>query len=334
MVNKREFPLISIIMPVFNVELYLKDSIESVLTQTYSNFELIIIDDGSTDNSAEEIKKIRARTGYKNIQFIQTDNKGLSMARNLGIKKSVGQYIYFLDSDDFLETNFIEKITDEIQDKNCDMVIFNYNKVDNMGNKIFENGMHITNNIHDSKRLMTEYLEGNIQNYAWSYVAKKDLYCKNKIFFPIRRAYEDIVVFPKLLYFSKKPIFIKEKLYNYRQRDNSITNETKAVKVINYLADYLSNIEYNKKWMLKYLINNYKKNLDMYFLNHYIQIFMIATENKYFPYENIRPVVKIISENVRVTDLKEVSFKKIILIYLFKLGFGKFIFRIMQLNKK
>lgn len=328
------FPLISIVMPVYNVAPYLKECIESVLNQTYQNFELIIINDGSTDDSLSVIKEMFPIEYPSNIKVIQTENNGLAAARNLGIKKAIGEYLFFLDSDDFLETEFLEEITHHIINQKCDVIIFNYRSVSESGNK--QQGQHseYTSGIFTSEKLMINYLEGNIQNYAWSYVATKNLYQKNNIIFPANKAYEDIPVFPKILYFAEKIQVIRDVLYNYRQREQSITKEKRTQKTIKYLSDYLSNVEYNRKWMLQHLNPNYKINVYKYCINHYFQILMIARKDDSFPYNKLLKVMQCIKRDARYLSLNDISFKKLVFIYAVKLGLGRLCFSIIKFQSK
>lgn len=112
--------LVSIVVPVYNVEIYLDDCLKSVLAQTYSNLEIILVDDGSTDNSGamcDAYMKIDSR-----IQVFHQKNGGLSAARNFGMRHASGKYIYFLDSDDYIEKNAIEELVKVAEDECADVV--------------------------------------------------------------------------------------------------------------------------------------------------------------------------------------------------------------------
>lgn len=328
--------MVSIIMPVYNVESYIEESISSVINQTYDNFELIIINDGSTDSSLSVLKNFLQNNSHARVRIIETVNKGLSAARNLGLQIALGDYIYFLDSDDFLEKQFLEKITKRIVKNNNDVIIFQYRVVSEYAEKKEElntSGVKTYSNF-SKKQIIDDYLLGNIQNYAWSYVAQKQIYQKNKIFFPIDKAYEDIVVFPKIIYYANNVSIVNNVLYNYRQRSNSITNITSTQKTIIYLSDYLSNVKENKKWMLKNFEINYKKMIYNYCLNHYIQIFFIAAQDTLFPYVKIIPLVRCIKKDRVHFKSKNISFKKRCFMYFLSFGFGKLVFFIIQKTSK
>ena len=114
---------VSIIIPVFNGEKYLKKCLDSVKSQIYNDFEVIIINDGSTDNTS---KIIETYLTDKRFKVINQDNRGIGFSRNIGIKKAKGEYIVFLDSDDYIEFNFLEKMVYKIKTDNLDMVVCDY----------------------------------------------------------------------------------------------------------------------------------------------------------------------------------------------------------------
>lgn len=115
-------PLVSVIIPVFNVEAYLKECLDSIINQTFSNIEIICVDDGSTDSSADILKEYSTRDNR--ITIITKENGGLSSARNAGIDIANGEYITFLDSDDYLETNAIQQLYDKASSEQLDILVF------------------------------------------------------------------------------------------------------------------------------------------------------------------------------------------------------------------
>src|SRR5699024_980764 len=115
--------MISVSMPVYNVKKYLRSSIESVLHQTFNNFELIIVDDGSTDGSGEILNKYE---NNKQIKIYHQSNQGLSAARNTGLRYAQGDIIYFFDSDDIINIHLFEYISERFKNSNLDFIYFNY----------------------------------------------------------------------------------------------------------------------------------------------------------------------------------------------------------------
>lgn len=119
--------LISIVVPAYNVSDYLKRCLDTLVAQTYKNYEVIIVDDGSTDETGEIADQYAKK--YSQITCIHKENAGLGKARNTGIKLAKGDYITFVDSDDFVETNFLEKSIKYIQKLDCDTVITSYYRI-------------------------------------------------------------------------------------------------------------------------------------------------------------------------------------------------------------
>ncbi|WP_143812037.1 glycosyltransferase family 2 protein, partial [Oenococcus oeni] len=126
--------LVSVIMPVYNVAGFVLQSIKSVINQSYHYFELIIVDDGSSDNSLQIIKKFLSQNPDPRVKLYYKKNGGLSEARNFGLARANGYYIYFIDSDDFIEKNLLEKSISILQQQNSDMVFFNYFEISSGGN--------------------------------------------------------------------------------------------------------------------------------------------------------------------------------------------------------
>jgi glycosyltransferase involved in cell wall biosynthesis len=122
--NMKATPLVSVILPVYNVELYLVECLESVLKQSFQNFELIAINDGSKDNSLNILLEYQARFASKLI-IVEQKNQGLSAARNTGLDKATGEFVYFLDSDDWILPNTLEKCIQALEKNNGDLVVFN-----------------------------------------------------------------------------------------------------------------------------------------------------------------------------------------------------------------
>ena len=182
----KEKTMVSVIMPVYNVEAYISRAIESVLKQTYSDFELLIINDGSPDNSikiAEEHSKNDNR-----IKIINKINGGLSDARNVGMQQAKGKYLYFLDSDDYIEENLLEMATTEAEIQGADVVLFGYyiDYVDTSENVKTSNIVtiskqeHIVSHVKDIK-LGQELLP--VLGYAWNKLYKKECIEKNNAVF-------------------------------------------------------------------------------------------------------------------------------------------------------
>ena len=212
--------LVSIIVTIYNVEQFLDRCIDSVVKQTYKNLEIILVNDGSTDSSLEICKRWKNKD--KRIILVNKKNGGLSDARNSGIDKSNGEFLYFLDSDDFIENNTIELMMKKMAEHNSEIVISNrYHYYDN-GKKIIKFKMEKNDLILDTETSLFEL--NNFKYYdmsACSKLFKKDLF--EQIRFPIKKLCEDFYVMYKILEKSKTIIYISTPLYYYYQREGSIS---------------------------------------------------------------------------------------------------------------
>jgi len=235
--------LISIIVPVFNVENYIKRCIESLINQTYTNIEIILVDDGSTDKSKDICDEYSKKD--KRIIVIHKKNGGLSDARNIGIEASKGNYISFVDSDDYVTNNYVEFLYTLIIDSNSDIA---------MGKHYIVYDKRIINTGSGNKLLLSpkEALEkilysDDLDVSAWAKLYKKSLF--ENIKFPVGRLYEDSATTYKLIDSSKKITFYSVPIYYYIIRKNSITN----YKFDNKKFDLIL----STKEMRDYVVNKY-----------------------------------------------------------------------------
>lgn len=214
-------PLISIIIPVFNVEEYLRKCIESVINQSISNFELILIDDGSEDNSGyicDEFASLDNR-----IKVIHNTNKGVSYARNCGLDIAKGKYICFGDSDDIFSEFFLEKMVKTIENLHCDMVICGYfYKKENYSKDIFKRG----NSRFISKEELCEriFLNNEIGGFVWNKLIKADI-AKKIRFNEGLEICEDTYYLMNMLPQINNIYYICEPLYHYLIRKDSAVNK-------------------------------------------------------------------------------------------------------------
>jgi glycosyltransferase involved in cell wall biosynthesis len=221
---------ITVIIPVYNVESYLSECIESVLNQDYDNKEILIINDGSTDRSAEIIEEYKKNNTC--VKVIETENRGLSMARNLGVGLALGDFIIFLDSDDYLSPNTLTKCTEAIEKHNTDIVLFSGEIVNlsKEANKFptlyYSRPLELVN-----KPLQSQYLFEKLvllKKYipsACLYMFKKDKF-KHIEFHP-GILFEDNLFTTKLLLHSSNTyaVCIPNQFYMRRIRTGSITNQ-------------------------------------------------------------------------------------------------------------
>ena len=205
-------PKVSIIVPVYNVEEYLERCLDSLVNQTLKDIEIIIVNDGSTDGSKEIIQEYINK--YKNIVYLEKKNGGLSSARNYGIPYAKGEYIGFVDSDDYVELTMYEKMYNKAVEEKSDMVECDF--IWEYPNKKRED----IGKMYSSKK--EAIVEARV--VAWNKIIKKDIIEKTKITFPEGLRYEDIEFFYKIVPYLNKISFVKEELVHYVQRGSSIAN--------------------------------------------------------------------------------------------------------------
>lgn len=233
---------VSIIVPVYNAEQYLEKCLDSLVNQTLKDIEIILINDGSPDNSEVIIKKYLKI--YNNIKYIKKDNGGVSSARNEGLKHVQGEYIGFVDSDDYVKIDMFEKMYNKIiKDKSdiiiCDMV-YELNGKDISDTNFKDFG------ILNKNEAMLMYLDNSyFRAHPVNKIYKKELF--TGITFPEGEVFEDPATFYKLLHKSNKISFINEKLYFYSQENSeSITKRKFNLKNIVLLSHYEKMIEFFK----------------------------------------------------------------------------------------
>lgn len=218
---------VSIIIPVYNVELYLEECLKSALNQTLDAIEIICINDGSTDNSSNILKIYSEK--YNNIKVINQDNKGLSTTRNIGIKEARGEFIYFLDSDDYIELNTIEICYREAKKYNLDMITFDANVFwdknikSNEWEKKYDRKEILSTDIVNGKEFyILSNKKGVYYSPVWLYFYKKEFIDKNNLFFYEGIVHEDEIYTSTALIKANSIKYINQKFFNRRIRENSI----------------------------------------------------------------------------------------------------------------
>jgi len=227
-------PLISVIVPVYNVELYLVECINSLLNQTYENVEIILINDGATDKSLSICKQYVEM--HSNITLISQSNQGLSAARNKGIQYAKGDYITFVDSDDILHKEYLEILFELIEDADIAVCeVKNFSEI----NPILDDDVKFQTYPPLSGQAFNELLYqhqfGRLAILATNKLYKKQLW--KDLDFPLHRLHEDCFTIYKVSDKAKKIVITEKPLYYYRQRMGSITfNKTFKSVVDEYEA--------------------------------------------------------------------------------------------------
>lgn len=237
---------LSIIIPCYNSAEFIEECLESVLPNIQSDMEVIVVNDGSMDNSNDIIIKIAHRYPDKNLIIINQDNAGLSAARNKGLSIASGEYISLLDSDDLFDQKFWSEVPHLLNDSSIDIIEFNAEQFENELSNIVE---HIDCAVFSGKKIISsiEQLKPAFQRckwYPWARVYKKSLFLDNNIEFPEGRLYEDMSTIPAL-YLKCKCIFgINKSLIWYRFHKKSITQtfRQKDISDLVYVATKLSSL--------------------------------------------------------------------------------------------
>lgn len=246
-------PKVSVIIPVFNAENYLERSIKSVLQQSEKDIEVILINDGSTDKSESIINSFACID--KRVFTFNIINSGVSVARNLGIEKASGEYIMFLDADDWIESVAIEILLNLAETYLVDFIRFEYS-IDIMNrSSILSKKIDEVNGIINLETLRKIYLKTTLFNSIWSLFIRKSIIVVNDITFPVNYIYaEDMVFNAKLLSYSNVVYYYEAAIYHYVVNEHSIVNTVSISKVKKKIEDiyhtYLQLFEYSELWEL------------------------------------------------------------------------------------
>ncbi len=223
--------LISVIVPVYNVEKYVKKCVDSILNQDYENYEIIIVDDGSTDNSYNILTE-----NYKDndkVSIYQKENGGLSSARNFGLEKSKGEYVCFVDSDDIIAPFYLSHLCKMLEDENADIAIGKYQTFTNEISFNLEKEINIFTCSNNEAQMLL--LENDYVNFviACNKLYKKSLF--DIVTFAEGKINEDEAIMYKLFYYSKKIVYSNQVIYGYYMRQGSITKRKFSTKNYDFL---------------------------------------------------------------------------------------------------
>lgn len=321
---------ISIIVPVYNVYDYLERCLNSLVKQTLKDIEIIIVNDGSTDNSEEIINKFQKKYPTK-IKSLKKENGGQASARNLGLKEAKGEYIGYVDSDDYIDLSMYEKMYYYAKKKDYDIVMC---------------GMYYSYTDHDDKTLLynrTKKLTSkdyiNSPPSPWNKIYKRELLIKNSFSFPEGIIYEDLAVVPSLGIYTDKIGYLNEALYYYIQREGSTMKLGKYNPKIKNIFPALNNLysifEKNNQ------IDKYYYELEKIYIHHLLYgggyRFLKHKETK----EELKEIADIMKKNFpnwqKNPTMKEFSKKEkivMILIYYKQISLINFILNLKSKVKK
>lgn len=248
---------VSIIVPVYNIEKYIEDCLNSLVNQTIQDIEILVVNDGSTDNSQDIIEKYAQK--YDNIKSYIKENGGLSDTRNFGLSKATGEYIVFIDGDDWIEKNALELLYNSAKENDSDIVICDFENVYENGNR--EIKQQIDTTIEDIQKAYMIAMPSSCNK-----LFKKDFLNSIGFKFYTGIFYEDLAVYPIVASKAKKISYVNEPLYKYRIRSGSIMNQQKNTKklldiftVFDYIEKGINSIE-NKE--------NFEQEIEYIYIKH------------------------------------------------------------------
>lgn len=237
---RTDMPLVSVVIPVYNVETYVVDSVHSVTSQTYRNLEIILVDDGSTDRSSVLCRDLA--NSDDRITLVRRENGGLSAARNTGIDIACGDYIFFLDSDDRIDLNTIQYLLDEAVENACDIAMVGFRNTYNHTEELRESSVSNDQIYMSGYDAMLDALyKHNSSMHAWGKLYKRSLF--EIIRYPEGRLYEDAGTTYRLLAAARKVSISSSRMVQYLKRPGSITGSNFNIKHMDamYFAQDINN---------------------------------------------------------------------------------------------
>ncbi len=293
----------SIIVPVYNVEKYVKRCLDSIFNQTYKDFEVIVVNDGSTDKSMDIVKK------YKDVKIINEENRGLSHARNNGVKNARGDYILFVDSDDYINKDLLKELNKSLNN-NPDVVRFQVQSVDEYGSmtKYEEENFEGLSGPEAFKRIVKFHYVEN----AWCYLYKRDFFIKNNFKYKEGMLHEDFGLTPLIIMKAGNVNSISYIGYNYFNRKGSIMNSNDYEKEKKKVKDFYTHYLYLKKEINK---TNLDKKVFLSFISNSLILKVSSLKGK-----DYKEYKKLLKENNVYNDLLSDTFTRKIKKLIFKIS--------------
>ncbi len=294
---------ISVIMPVYNAEKHLKKSVDSVINQTYKNFELIVIDDGSTDLSGKICDEYAATD--KRIKVIHQKNSGVSKARNSGIEASKGKYIVFLDSDDEMDSNLLEdnlKIADKLKP---DVLIFNFryrHSDQSVNNEFKQDELFFGDNERFFNEKLETVVEKELMNAPWNKIIRSELIKSNKLCFDERYSILEDAMFSLSVCANAKTICVNSEIYHsyYIWETGSLRTKWSENRFLAIKELY----KLEKKYCSKY--SNNKHQLHFFgkiFCNSIFAFMQLVSVNTELSFKKRREVIKDVCNDNKVRQV-------------------------------
>lgn len=262
--------MVSIILPVFNAERFLSQCLDSILRQTYQDWELIAVDDGSKDGSIEILKSYEKRDNR--IHIISKENEGVSIARNVALEQTHGDYIYFVDSDDIVMPEALMILVKAMDSNKATFVKSDFLPIDEQGKQVFINKKQVIRRRYDGKVMDSENFFKKIlmkESFLWTCLFRKDIIVKNHIqFIPHCRLMEDAAFVVDYLLYSDRDVYKDACIYGYRKYEGTASAVNKdytedMMLIKRHLLEFPKS--YNHIFLFKN-INNYLNERDASFI--------------------------------------------------------------------
>lgn len=286
--------VISVVVPVYNVEPYLKECLESIINQTYRDLEIILIDDGSTDKSGDICEEYAKKDDR--IIVIHQSNQGSASAKNAGLRKSSGEYLAFVDSDDFLQEDAYEFMVKQLEEYCADIIQGCFRKV-------YQKFYRDVNKIIEMQILDTfEFLELFTKDWTcgllWDKLYKRDIF--KDIYFKEGHKIDDEFFTYKGVMNSKKVLRVPHYIYNYRQRISSVMfSKDSQLKIISDSLEYLS--------IRREEVTKSFPQLKKVYDEHYLNMLIILSKNEYINAEHIKEIKQHIKKYFNENDKIKIS---------------------------
>lgn len=263
--------LISVVVPVYNAEKYLEACLDSILTQTYENIEVILVDDGSTDGSLAICDRYSDKDSR--VKVFHYENAGAAQARNRGADNSSGQYLAYVDSDDTISEDYIENLYELIIEHDADIAVCGYKTIyeseslDTVEEPLLIGEDKVCTGVQAMEKLL--YQKG-LMSVPWGNLAKRDIW--NKVSFPTGTRAEDVGTMYKFYLAADRVIISEKPMYNYYLRSNNT--------IFNVTTQYAKNTDYYKhsREIIRYVIEKYPESKKSAYARHFSTCFQILSE--------------------------------------------------------
>ncbi len=304
-------PKISVIVPIYNTEKYLEKCLISLINQTLQEIEIILVNDGSTDYSEEVAKKIIHEHPDKDIKYFKKENGGLSDARNFGVKQATGEYISFIDSDDFIEKDLYQRL-EKYRKQGIDLIKFKMTTLDEKGDIIQILRGPVFDTCIGEEAFEKLCTKDKFLEVACIYLYRKEFFIQNQFQYEVGTYHEDFGLTPYLIIKAKTVVSTENYGYYYLQRENSITSNENANKEEKKAYDVLQHYDNAIQRIEKESVSNQTK---MLFKRYYTNTLLLKAERlKGKPLERYLAEVKKrkVYQNIKVQNGKQLL-KKILL---------------------